>query len=56
MVFFLPLFIIFTNDFPAISVEGEAILYADDENENVNDKDPEELERKIQREAGRAYQ
>ena len=48
------IFIIFCNDFPASSVEGEAVLYADDDTENVRDKDPEELERKIQREANRA--
>ena len=48
------IFIIFCNDFPASSVEGEAVLYADDDTENVRDKDPEELERKIQREASRA--
>ena len=48
------IFIIFSNDFPASSVEGEAVLYADDDTENVSDKDPEELQRKIQREADRA--
>ena len=48
------IFIIFSNDFPDSSVEGEAVLYADDDTENVNDKDPEELERKTQMEAGRA--
>ena len=48
------IFIIFSNDFPASSVEGEAVLYADDDTENVRDKDPAELEKKIQREATRA--
>ena len=48
------IFIIFSNDFPASSVEGEAVLYADDDTENVRDSDPTELENKIQREANRA--
>ena len=48
------IFIIFSNDFPASSVEGEAVLYADDDTENVSDADPEELKGKIQREANKA--
>ena len=48
------IFIIFSNDFPASSVEGEAVLYADDDTENVSDGDPTELQNKIQREANRA--
>ena len=48
------IFIIYSNDFPACSVEGEAVLYADDSTENVHDSDPEQLLQKIQREANRA--
>ena len=48
------IFIIFCNDFPECSEEGESILYADDDTNHVSSDDPEELERKIQREADRA--
>ena len=48
------IFIIFNNDFPANSVEGESVLYADDDTANVADDDPEELKNKIQREAIRS--
>ena len=46
--------IIFNNDFPACSVEGESVLYADDDTDNVRDKNPVELIQKIQREAARS--
>ena len=48
------IFIIFNNDFPASSVEGSSVLYADDDTDNVRDKDPTELQAKIQREANRS--
>ena len=48
------IFIIFNNDFPACSEEGEAVLYADDDTTNVSDEDPIKLKEKIQREATRA--
>ena len=47
-------FIIFNNDFPASSVEGVSVLYADDSTVNVSDDDPEKLKEKIQKEALRA--
>ena len=45
------LFIIFYNDFPDVREEGESILYADDDTDNVSDNDPNTLIEKIQREA-----
>ena len=45
------IFIIFNNDFPANSEEGDSVLYADDDTVNVSDNDPKELKNKIQREA-----
>ena len=48
------IFVIFNNDFPASSVEGDSVLYADDSTVNVSDDDPEKLEEKIQNEARRA--
>ena len=48
------IFIIYSNDFPACSIEGEAVLYADDNTETVHDKNPGHLLQKIQREATRA--
>ena len=47
-------FIIFGNDFPASSEEGEAVMYCDDDTENASGDDPEEVKEKIQREADRA--
>ena len=47
-------FLIFNNDFPASSVEGTSVLFADDDTDNASDKDPVELEAKIQREADRS--
>ena len=48
------IFLIFNNDFPASSVEGTSVLFADDDTDNARDKDPEELQKKIQREANRS--
>ena len=48
------IFLIFNNDFPASAKEGESILYADDDTDNVHDKDVVELQAKIQREADRS--
>jgi hypothetical protein len=48
------IFLIFNNDFPASSVEGTSVLYADDDTDVANHSDPEELEMKIQREADRS--
>ena len=44
-------FIIFYNDFPTAREEGESVLYADDDTDNVKDPDPEALQQKIQHEA-----
>ena len=48
------IFIIFNNDFPASSVEGTSVLYADDDTDNVHHGDPDVLRDKIQREANRS--
>ena len=48
------IFIIFNNDFPHSSIEGESVLYADDDTDVVADSDPEALEAKLQREAIRS--
>jgi hypothetical protein len=48
------IFLIFNNDFPASAVEGESVLYADDDTDNVHSKEVEELREKIQREADRS--
>ena len=48
------IFLIFNNDFPASAVEGESVLYADDDTDNVHGKEVEELREKIQREADRS--
>ena len=48
------IFLIFNNDFPASAKEGESVLYADDDTDNVHDRDVEELQAKIQREADRS--
>ena len=45
------LFIIFYNDFPYVREEGSSIVYADDDTDNVSDKDPHLLQQKIQKEA-----
>ena len=47
-------FIIFSNDFPASCETGEAVMFADDDTENVHDSDVEELKQKIQKEANNA--
>ena len=39
------------NDFPEHSNLGETILYADDDTENVADKDPDKLQVKLQHQA-----
>ena len=48
------LFLIFYNDFPDVRDDGSSVLYADDDTDNVSDKDPEVLEQKIQHEADRS--
>ena len=48
------IFLIFNNDFPASSVEGTSVLFADDDTDNTSDKDHVELQRKIQHEANRS--
>ena len=45
------LFIIFYNDFPDVRDEGSSIIYADDDTDNVSDKNLLNLKAKIQREA-----
>ena len=47
-------FLIFNNDFPASSIEGSSVLFADDDTDNTSDKNPDELQNKIQREAIRS--
>ena len=44
------IFLIFDNDFPASSVEGQSVLFADDNTDNASDKDSHELIRKIENE------
>ena len=44
------IFLIFNNDFPASSVEGQSVLFADDNTDNASEKDPHELIRKIENE------
>ena len=48
------IFLIFNNDFPASSVEGTSVLFADDDTDTASAKDPKELEKIIQREADRS--
>ena len=48
------IFIIFSNDFPASSEEGDSVMYVDDDTEVVHDADPEALQIKIQNEADRS--
>ena len=50
------LFLIFMNDFPEHSDLGETILYADDDTENVADKDPDILQEKLQKQADSSVQ
>ena len=45
------LFIINENDFPSCRLEGESILYVDDDSDIVHDNDPDVLLEKIQLEA-----
>ena len=46
--------VIFNNDYPASAIEGDSVLYADHDTDNVHAKDVEELKAKIQREADRS--
>ena len=48
------IFLIFNNDFPACSVNGSSVLYADDNTDNVSSKNVPELQEKIQFEADRS--
>ena len=48
------IFLIFNNDFPSSAEEGDSVLYADDDTDNVHDKNVLELKDKIQREANRS--
>ena len=48
------LFLIFENDFPTSSDDGESILYADDDSDIVSDKEPDNLERRIQQKADKS--
>jgi hypothetical protein len=50
------LFLIYMNDFPEHSDLGENILYADDDTENVSDKDPDILQEKLQKQADSSVQ
>ena len=50
------IFLIYMNDFVDNSEDGYDILYADDDTSNVNDKDPEVLEVKMQAKANAATQ
>ena len=49
-------FLIYQNDFPENSDIGASILYADDDTDNVKDKDPETLENKLQIQANNSLQ
>ena len=44
-------FLVFYNDFPAVRSEGESVLYADDDTDNVSDSNLQALQHKIQAEA-----
>ena len=44
-------FLIFYNDFPAVRNQGESVLYADDDTDNVSDINPLALQQKLQVEA-----
>ena len=48
------IFLIFNNDFPDSTEEGESVLFADDDTDNVKDSDPDSLQTKIQNEALRS--
>ena len=48
------LFLIFVNDFPAHSEQGESVMYADDDTEVVSSKDPDILQEKLQNKADSA--
>ena len=48
------IFLIFNIDFPASSIEGSSVLYADDNTDNVHDKNVADLEAKIQCEADKS--
>ena len=43
------IFIVFNNDFPHSTAEGESVLYADDDTDMVTDSDPEALQSKLKR-------
>ena len=45
------IFIIFSNDFPESSTEGESVMYVDDNTDVVHDSDPHLLKQKIQHQA-----
>ena len=48
------LFLIYNNDFPACSVEGSSVLFADDNTDNVASENVIDLQAKLQREANRS--
>ena len=48
------LFLIFYNDFPDVRDDGTSILYADDDTDNIRDKNPNILEQKIQQVANKS--
>ena len=48
------LFLIFYNDFPDVRDDGTSILYADDDTDNIRDKNPNILEQKIQEVANKS--
>ena len=48
------IFLIFNNDFPDSTEEGESVLFADDDTDVVQDSEPDFLQDKVQREAIRS--
>ena len=50
------LFLIYMNDFPEHSDLGQNVLYADDDTENVTDKNPDVLQEKLQKQANSSMQ
>ena len=50
------LFLIYMNDFPEHCDMGKNILYADDDTEIVTDKDPDQLQYKLQKQADSSVQ
>ena len=51
-----PCFLIFYNDFPVARNDGQSVVYADDDTDNVSSDSPQNLQMKIQAEADSSVQ